>query len=60
MKIEKIEKLRKIWGEKPCGHSLLKKSDANNDKVCATCGRTVIREISFKSKDMFQGIFNSN
>jgi hypothetical protein len=41
MQIKKIEELKRAWGDKPCIHPLLKKAEITEDKVCATCGRTV-------------------
>lgn len=41
MKINKVEELRKVWGDKPCVHPALKKVIETKDKVCITCGRVV-------------------
>jgi hypothetical protein len=57
MTIEKIEELKKAWGEKPCSHPLLKKAIASDDKVCTTCGRTVYSgvrvDIPFQAKNIY-------
>ncbi|MDF2437354.1 MAG: hypothetical protein K0Q95_1730 [Bacteroidota bacterium] len=60
MTIERIEELKKAWGEKPCGHPLLKKALASNDKVCTSCGRTVysgVRNETFVAPKSIHDLF---
>lgn len=51
---EKIQELRRQWGDKPCQHPLLKKAAVTNDKVCTTCGSVVYSGKRYEiKKDIF-------
>ena len=45
MQLEKANKLRKAWGDKPCNHPDVEKEyylgSNTGDKVCTTCGRVI-------------------